>query len=78
MTSISKVSSRGGREREREWEREREREREVGGGGGGGGEGGREKEMWSLREAILFVGVLRKRGEKNRGKREKECDMLQM
>ena len=34
-----------------------------------------EREIWSLREAILFVGELEK-GENNRGKREKEHDML--
>ena len=45
-------------------------EREV------GGEGGREIHVCSLREAILFVGGVRKRGENNRGKREKERDML--
>ena len=63
----------------KEGERGGERVRERGMGGREGWEGEREREMWTLREAILFVGDVRKREEKNnRGKREKERDMIHM
>ena len=55
------------RKKEREREREREKEREEG-----------EREMWSLREAILFVEGVREREEKIIEEAEKEiqCEML--
>ena len=64
--------------KKKEGERGGEREREGGGREGEGeereregGEGGREREMWSLRGAILFVGGVREREEKIIKERER-------